>query len=96
MRFLSNLLVGLPLAGLIFGSCLFLYQAIHNFTNGPQEWKPCMVFLTWLFKKWNIWDKTASITDMYCHLSIGAHIAIGSIVLGFILVPLGLALSKRS
>lgn len=95
MRFLCNLLVGLPLLGLLTGSGIFLFDSISTFAQGPREWEPCSRFLQWLFKKWNVWDSMASITDMYCDLSLGAHIAILSIVAGFVLIPLGLALSRR-
>jgi len=96
MRFLANLFVALPLLGLLGGSGLFLYESVANFTSGPQGWPPCSHFLQWLFKKWNIWDTMAASTQMFCDLSIGAHIALASILLGFILVPLGLFMARRS
>ncbi len=96
MRFLAHLLVGLPLLGLLSGAGLFLYDAVANFTQGPQEWAPCSRFLQWLFKKWNIWDTMASFTNMYCDLSPGAHLALASMLAGFVLVPLGLWLARLS
>lgn len=95
MRFFCNLLIGLPLLGLLVGSSIFLYDSISSFTAGPTEWAPCSRFLQWLFRKWNVWDSMASFTDMYCDLSFGAHIAIASFLIGCITIPIALALARR-
>ena len=87
--------MGIPLAGLLGGAILFLVQSIWNFRSGPHEWKACTDFLQWLFMKWNIWNKMGSFTTMYCDFSIGAHIVLLSIVLGFIFIPLGIILARR-
>ncbi len=95
MKFICNVLVGLPLLGLLAGAGMFLVDAVRNFGQGPRQWEPCMNFLQWLFQKWSIWDKTSALTLMYCDLSLGAHIALASIVLGCLFIPLGLLLSRR-
>ncbi len=95
MRFLCNFLIGMPLLGLFVGSIIFLVQSIQHFSDGPQQWAPCMNLLQWLFNKWNIWEEMSAFTAMYCDFSPGAHLVILSILLGIITIPIGLLLSRK-
>lgn len=93
-RFICNILVGLPLLGLLGGSLFFLAQTIFRFSQGPQQWEQCRTFLTWLLNKWSVLERMTSFVTVYCDFSIGAHVALASLILGCVTIPLGLILAR--
>jgi hypothetical protein len=93
MRLLCNLLVGLPLLGILAGSVLLLFQDFLGM-GAPREWEACMAVRDWLVVRTLNLEALTHASAWFCRLPLGALIVIISLASALVLIPLGTALYK--
>jgi hypothetical protein len=93
MRLICNLLIGLPIAGLITGSVLLLVQTMLQAEQSLNEWNVFGVFLQWLLVVIPGADELVR-PDFMRELPMGAHLMLLSALGAPIMLPLGLVLYR--
>mgnify|MGYP006287022979 CR=1 FL=1 len=93
MRLICNLLIGLPIAGLVAGSVLLLVQTMLPAEQSLNEWNVFGVFLQWLLVTIPGADELVR-PDFMRELPMGAHLMLLSALSVPIMLPLGLVLYR--
>lgn len=93
MRILCNLLIGIPILGLLVGSVLLIVQAFVPSATLLGDWNVFGNMVTWLVSATPGLESLIR-RDFVVELPAGAHIMILSTLSAIIMVPLGVVLYK--
>lgn len=93
MRALCNLLIGVPIFGLVAGSILLVVQAAFLIEPDLGPWNVFAALLKWLAQAVP-GHESHTVRELIENLPMASHVMISSIIIGLFSIPAGLALHK--
>jgi vacuolar-type H+-ATPase subunit I/STV1 len=93
MRTLCNLLIGIPIFGLVAGSILLVVQAAFLIEPDFGSWNVFGELLKWLVRIVP-GHESHTIRELIENLPMASHMMISSILIGLFSIPAGLALNR--